>query len=100
VQSALDLLAMLAGINRVYFSSFQFKRMGAFAARLTLAPPDLANRLERLFDDPHRAGDGLEALVVETLAIVERELPDLDTTRAGRWIGRRPERWDAYWTAE
>ncbi len=94
VRAALDLLAVLAGLNRVYFSSFQFKRMHAFAARLALAPPDLAARLERLFDNPHRAGDGLEALVIETLALVERELPDLDTTEARRWIGRRPERWD------
>lgn len=94
VQAALNLLAVLAGLNRVYFSSFQFKRVHAFAARLALTPPDLAERLERLFDDPHRAGAGLEALVIETLALVERELPDLDTTRARRWVGRRPERWD------
>jgi hypothetical protein len=94
VQAALNLLAVLAGLNRVYFSSFQFKRMHAFAARLALAPPDVANRLERLFDNPHRAGEGLEALVVEMLALVERELPDLDMTRARRWVGRRPGPWD------
>jgi hypothetical protein len=94
VESALRILAVLAGLNRVYFSSFQFKRMHAFAARLAVAPPDVANRLERLFDNPHRAGEGLEALVVETLALVERELPDLDTIRARRWVGRRPEPWD------
>jgi hypothetical protein len=94
VQAALNLLSMLAGLNRVYFSSFQFKRMHAFAARLAVAPPDVAERLERLFDNPHRAGPALEALVVETLELVERELPDLDTTAARRWIGRRPHPWD------
>lgn len=94
VQSALNLLAVLSGLNRVYFSSFQFKRMRAFAAQLAIAPPDFADRLERLFDDPHRAGDGLEVLVIETLALVERELPELDTTAARRWVGRRPEPWD------
>jgi len=94
VQAALNLLAVLAGLNRVYFSSFQFKRMHAFAARLPLAPPNVADRLERLFENPHRAGPGLEALLVETLALVERELPDLDTTPARRWVGQRPEPWD------
>lgn len=93
VQAALNLLAMLAGLNRLYFSSFQFKRMRAFGERLTIAPPDFADRLERLFADPHHAGDGLEALTAETLALVERELPDVDTTRARRWIGKRPQPW-------
>jgi len=94
VQAALNLLAVLAGLNRVYFSSFQFKRMQAFATRLPIAPPDVADRLERLFENPHRAGPGLEALLIDTLALVERELPDLDTTAARRWVGQRPEPWD------
>jgi hypothetical protein len=85
---------VLAGLNRVYFSTFQFKRMHAFAARLAIAPPDLADRLERLFDRPHWAGASLEALTAETIALVERELPDVDTTKGRRWLGRRPEPWE------
>jgi hypothetical protein len=94
VETSLHLLAVLAGLNGVYFSSFQFKRMHTFADRLASRPSDLADRIERLFSAPDQAADELEALVGETLTLVERELPDVDTSRPRRWLGRRPEAWD------
>jgi len=93
VESALNVLAVLAGLNRRYFSSFQFKRMRAFAGHLAISPERLAARIERLFAEPDDAGRELEALVADTVALVERELPDVDTSRARRWLGRRAEPW-------
>lgn len=95
VDAGLDLLAVLAGLNRVYFSSFQFKRLHTFADRLATRPPGLADRIEELFtSEPAEAAAALESLVAETTDLVERELPDVDTGRARRWLGRRPEPWD------
>jgi hypothetical protein len=93
VEAATNLLAVLAGLNRLYFSSFQFKRMHAFASRMTQAPSDLAGRIDCLFTQPDRAATELESLVGETVELVERELPDVDTTAATRWLGVRPAPW-------
>jgi hypothetical protein len=78
VDSVYDLLAVLAGLNRVYFTSFQLKRTGKLVARLELAPRDLGRRIEELFalDDAAAAAE-LEALVTETHVLVAGHLPDL-----------------------
>ncbi len=74
VDAAFDLLAVLAAANRVWFSSFQFKRTRKLADRLRLAPPDLADRLESLFTlAPRAAADELERLVQETQEILSAE---------------------------
>jgi predicted nucleotidyltransferase len=79
VESAFDLLAVLAALNRLYFTRFQLKRMRKLAGRMRLAPPDLADRIERLFDlDDEEAAHELERLVAETQALVAAELPDLE----------------------
>src|SRR6478736_3528801 len=52
VDAAYDLLAVLAAANRVWFSSFQFKRTRRLTAQLEAAPPELADRLEALFTLP------------------------------------------------
>jgi predicted nucleotidyltransferase len=91
VEAAFDLLAVLAALNRLYFTRFQLKRMRKLVARMSLAPPDLANRLERLFD-LEEAGEELERLVEETQALVAAELPDLEL-RLRQPIGARREPW-------
>jgi hypothetical protein len=46
---------------------------------MRLAPPDLADRLERLFElGEEEAAHELERLVAETQALVAAELPDLE----------------------
>jgi hypothetical protein len=67
---------VLAAANRVWFSSFQFKRTRRLTARLTAAPADLADRLESLFTlHPADAATELERLTDEVRAIlVERSL--------------------------
>jgi SpoVK/Ycf46/Vps4 family AAA+-type ATPase len=75
VDCAYDLLAVLAATNRVWFSSFQFKRTRTLTDRLEVAPPDLADRLEALFTlPPEESARELERLTDETRAILEERL--------------------------
>lgn len=94
VELSHNLLAVMAGLNRKYFTTFQFKRMRAFCAELTIAPPDLAQRIELLFEsDRKMAGKEAERLVSETLALVQEHMPEVDTSAAGKRIGQRAQSW-------
>jgi hypothetical protein len=94
VEIAQQILGVLAGLNRRYYSTFQFKRMHSFAAQLTLAPPRLAERIDGLFGlGPRRAIGELEALAAETIALVEREMPQVDTSRVRARLGQRQQPW-------
>jgi hypothetical protein len=78
-QSAYNVLGVLAGLNRVWFTTFQLKRMRKLVESFELAPPRLAERLEALFDpDAKTAVAELERLVGETRELVRRRFPDLD----------------------
>ena len=93
VEAAFDLLAVLAALNRLYFTRFQLKRMRKLVGRMRLAPPDLADRIERLFElEDEEAAHALERLVEETQALVAAELPDLELPLR-RPIGARREPW-------
>lgn len=93
LEAAFNLLGVLAALNRVYFARFELKRLRVLVAKLALAPPDLADRLEGLFAlPPAEAADELGRLVVETRDLVAREVPDLELplrrppgTRATPW---------------
>lgn len=79
VHAAYRLLGALAGLNGVYFTTFQFKRMQRFAARLAVSPPAFADRLERaLQGDAVAAFTQLHALEGEVLDLVAQRWPDLD----------------------
>jgi hypothetical protein len=79
VQSAYNIIGTLAALNRIYFSAFEFKRATSFLSRLEAAPPNLADRLELLFeaDEPTSTSE-LELLLGETRALVAERFPDLD----------------------
>jgi len=96
VNAALDLLAVLGALNRLYMAPhFELKRLRKLTARMTLAPPDLADRLERLFEaDAEEAALELERLVGETKALVEAELPDLVLPPLRRPLGARHQPFD------
>lgn len=94
VESAQNLLGVLSGLNRLYYSTFQFKRMGSFIEQMEIAPENLATRLEALFqDEPQIAVHQLEALVRETIELVETRMPQVDTSSAKRKLGWRQQPW-------
>jgi hypothetical protein len=79
LEGAFNVIGVLAGLNRLYFARFELKRTRDLVARMELAPPMLADRLEALFRlPPPEAAESFGALVDETRQIVCRELPDLD----------------------
>lgn len=92
VQSLLDgafhVVGALSAANRRYFTSFQFKRMREHLAGLEVVPPRLAERLESLFGRGRAAAArDLRLLVVETVEVVERRLPRVDTTAIRKSLG-------------
>jgi predicted nucleotidyltransferase len=94
VQAAQNLLGVLAGLNRVYFSTFQIKHVHALCETFEHKPHDLEARLQRLLARPDQAGETLEQLVAETIQLVDQHEPDIDTANAKRWLGRRRQPWD------
>lgn len=94
VESAQNLLGVLAGLNRLYYSTFQFKRMSRFIQQMTLAPENLADRLEGLFrSDAAVAICQLESLVQETVELLEWHMPDVDTSLVRGKLGWRQSPW-------
>jgi hypothetical protein len=94
VEGAQRVLGMLAGLNRVYWSSFQFKRAHDFEARLRWKPARLADRLDSLFaGEVPAAVAELEALVAETLDLVDEHMPGPDTGRLRATLGARHRAW-------
>lgn len=88
-QSTYNVLGVLAGLNRVWFTTFQLKRMRKLADSFELAPPRVAERLEALFDpDAKAAVAELERLVGETRELVRERFPDLELPLA-RELGTR-----------
>jgi hypothetical protein len=82
LEAAFNLLGVLAGLNRLYFSRFELKRMRALIDQMEIAPPHLADRLESLFRlEPREAADELERLVEETRVLIAGVLPDLELPR-------------------
>ncbi|MGG6268451.1 hypothetical protein ACQ4M3_19345 [Leptolyngbya sp. AN03gr2] len=94
VESAQNLLGVLSGLNRLYYSTFQFKRMNRFIQQMTIAPENLSDRLETLFRlEPAIAVLQLEALVQETVTLVEIQMPQIDVSAMKQKIGQRQQPW-------
>ncbi len=94
-ETAYNLLGILAGLNRQYFTTFQFKKMRRFLDQMPVKPERLADRLEEVFRQcPSAAAVSLETLMREVLALVGREMPQVDVSALTRRIGSRRPRWD------
>ncbi len=94
VEEAQNLLGVLSGLNRLYYSTFQFKRMGKFIEQMSIAPTNLTSRLESLFRaEPHVAANQIEQLVQETLDLVDTHMPQVDTSSVRRKVGCRQQPW-------
>ncbi len=94
LEAAQNLLGILAGLNHVYYSTFQFKRMGHFIAQMHYTPDNLRMRLEEMFcADTFTSAQELESLVADTLFLVESHMPGVDTAPARGSIGWRQKPW-------
>jgi predicted nucleotidyltransferase len=94
VNAAYALIGTLAGVNRLYFARFELKRQHAFLEKMAIAPPRFAERLDALFTlPPAEAIAELGSLVLETQAIVQRELPDVEVTLRRPPGGAQVEPW-------
>jgi hypothetical protein len=93
-ETAYNLIGVLAGLNRLYFTTFQFKKMRRFLDQMAIKPERMTDRLEDLFrQPPPAAAASLEALVRDVLALVAREMPEFDISASTRRIGGRRPRW-------
>ena len=95
MESAQNILGVLSGLNRLYFTTFQFKRMHRFIEQMTIAPSNFGDRIENLFQlEPSVAVIELEALVRETVELVELHMPQVDTSTAKQRLGWRQQPWE------
>jgi hypothetical protein len=79
LDAAFNLLGVLAGLNRLYYTRFELKRTRKLGAQMKLAPPAFVDRLEVLFRlEPDAAAAELGRLIEEARALVAQELPDLE----------------------
>jgi hypothetical protein len=96
VATARQLLGALLGLNRIYLPTFEYlKRMDEWIGLMALKPPELSARLKRAFRLGPEAGVAeLEALVAETIALVDGHVPELDTAPI-RASGKQRSGWVA-----
>jgi hypothetical protein len=94
VSIAQNLLGIMAGLNRQYYTTFQFKRMQRFIDSMAIKPDNFGARIESLFRAvPSEAALNAESLVADTLALVEQHMPHIDVSRAKARIGWRQPKW-------
>ncbi|WP_019507853.1 hypothetical protein [Pleurocapsa sp. PCC 7319] len=94
LQVGQNILGVLAGLNRLYYSTFQFKRMKQFIEQMNIAPENLYMRLESLYhQEPLSVADQLKELVAETVELVELYMPDIDTSQVRKSLARQGYIW-------
>ena len=80
VEGAFRVVSVLSAVNRLYFSTFQFKRAGAHFDAMAIKPDRLAERIDTVANGvPSVAAAELGRLVEETKAIVRQEMPGIGT---------------------
>jgi hypothetical protein len=79
LDGAFRVVAVLSALNRLYFSTFQFKRAGAHFDAMLLKPERLAEQLDAVANgEPAAAAQELRRLVEETKGLVRREMPEVE----------------------
>jgi hypothetical protein len=89
------ILLVLLALNRIYLPHLAFKWTEQVAAELRIAPANLAARLKAAFRlEPVEGVRELHSLIEDTLRLVERHMPGVDTS--GAWARHRSNRgvWD------
>jgi len=94
VESAQNILGVLSGLNRLYYTTFQFKRMSRFITQMEIKPKNLNDRLESLFYHAAPvAVNELEALVREVVELVEIHMPQVHTSSVKQKLEWRQQPW-------
>lgn len=94
LEAGQNILGVLAGLNRLYYSTFQFKRIKQFIERMNLAPENLYARLESIYhQEPLAVANQLKELVAETVELVELHMPEIDTSKARQSLDRQLRIW-------
>ena len=92
LDGAFRVLAVLSALNRLYFTTFQFKGSAGHVEQMRIKPRDLSLRLDAVANgEPSAAAEELRQLVEETRQMVRLEMPDVDVEV--RW--RPPSNQDA-----
>lgn len=85
-------------MNGLYFSTFEFKRASRLLSRFHTAPPNLAARLDALFEtDELTSTAELERLVSEVGALVTSRFPSIDLSLTWGEHGTPPGSREAGW---
>jgi Domain of unknown function (DUF4037) len=97
VEAARQLLGALLGLNRIYLPAPGYlKSMDETIGLMAIKPADLSARLKRLFRiEPTAAVGELAALIEETLALVEKHVPGLDTAPYRAALAKRRTAYNA-----
>lgn len=85
LQAVKNIIGVLLGLNRFYHpvNSVPFKGMDKFINKMAIAPNNLSFRLKQIFrEEPQTAVKNLGELIEETFALVEKHMPEVDTTEA------------------
>jgi hypothetical protein len=78
-----QILSVLMGVNRMYAPHPFHKWLDWEIGQLKIAPPNLNRRLRQILRaEPCAAVDQLGELIEETFALIERHLPEFDTSAA------------------
>jgi Domain of unknown function (DUF4037) len=84
---------VLLGLNRTYHPGYKW--MDRTVRRMEVRPPELADRLRLVFGNvPVSSVRELERLIEDTLELVERHLPEVDTAPVRARIAHRWPVWE------
>lgn len=86
---------VLLGLNRTFPPAGDTKWTMRVAGELAVAPPDLPDRLTAVFrSEPREGVRELIRLIDETIALVERHMPEVDTGPVRARVAERRPAWD------
>lgn len=95
LEAGQNILGVLAGLNRLYYTTFQFKRMRQFIKQMNIAPQNLYERLESLYhQEALSTASQLKELVTETVELVELHMPQINTLKVRRSLEGQEHIWE------
>lgn len=95
LEAGQNILGILAGLNRLYYTTFQLKRMKKFIEKMNIAPQNLYERLEAIFHQaPLSTTSQLKELVSETVELVELNMPEIDTSKVKKSLVKKQHSWE------